>query len=99
MANLNTKEIRDLAFEIGRMLESSLQDDEGRICLTPILSHLREKIGKEFRVDNFMERRSELTSDLGKRYGFQETVLVKAGRGGGTWSTPSKCTSAAYFTR
>ncbi len=85
MENLTASAIKDAAFEVGRMLESSQIDEDGRILINPILNYIRSTVGKECRMSDFLKRNSALLENLSEVYDSKELVKVEQGGGGGTW--------------
>lgn len=78
---------RSIANDLGKLIEGSATDAEGRIHLNPILNALDQKCGMRCRLDNFKERRTDLLAKVASYHGKTVSEIYKSrgGVGGGTW--------------
>ncbi len=83
---LTAAQLKDIAFEVGKLLDDSEADEAGRIHVNPILQYIRTAVGKECRMRVFLERNEPLLKELADRYGSADIVKSEHGRSsGGTW--------------
>ena len=78
---------RSIANDLGKLIEESTPDSDGRIHLNPILTALDQKLGMHCRLNHFKERRTELLEKVASYHGKTVSEIYKSGGGvgGGTW--------------
>lgn len=78
---------QSIAKDLGKLIEDSPPDAEGRIHLNPILNTLDQKCGMQCRLGNFKERRIRLLEKVASYHGKTVSEIFKSvgGVGGGTW--------------
>lgn len=87
-AHLTHVESKNLALELGSMVDTSQPDEEGRIQLNSLINHVELRIGARCKINHFVEYNKALFEKfcIYTRKEKQQIYVTRSGRhNSGTW--------------